>query len=768
MMLGTVFEARPHVVEAMRIRVEGIVQGIGFRPFVWALAKRLGLKGSVANDTSGVLIEIEGNCTSLEAFKVALRHEAPRLAAIERITAEAIPLSGRQQFEILGSEITGQHETLVCPDIATCDECLREVFDPNDRRYRFAFTNCTNCGPRFTIVCGVPYDRALTTMDSFRMCSACEREYHDPADRRFHAQPVCCPACGPRLLLVDRNGREECGDPLNRTASLLRQGNIVAIKGLGGYHLAALARDESAVATLRARKHREDKPFAMMVPDLDTARLLANIDADEAELLLSCRRPIVLLKRRTGTTLAPSICRRSQSIGLMLPYTPLHHMLCRELDEPFVLTSGNLSDEPIAFIDAEARQRLSAVADFHLTHDRAIHIRTDDSVVRSIRGRSLPIRRSRGYAPGPLTLPWKIRRPTLGCGAELKNTFCLAKGRHAFLSHHIGDLENFETFEAFIGGIDHFKSIFDIEPALVAYDLHPNYLSTRYAREVTAVALEGVQHHHAHIASCLAENAEFGPVIGVAFDGLGYGTDGTIWGGEFLIADFEKFQRAAHFEQLPMPGGTAAIRQPWRMAAAYLDAAFGDDLPKALAVIGRNRTNWKNIVNLSRSRINSPLTSSAGRLFDAVASILGIRDIVNYEGQAAIELEQMASPLEESHYPTRIDLADVITIRSTDIIRAMVEDLKYGAAIEVMAARFHNGVAQIVIDTCRVLRDRTGISVVALSGGVFQNALLLHRTLDGLERSSFRVLTHSRVPSNDGGISLGQVVVAAARQKILE
>jgi len=426
---GKALQTRADTIAAKRIRVEGIVQGVGFRPFVWALAQRLRLNGSVANDTSGVLIKIEGSRASLEDFVMALRREAPPLAVIERITAESIPAEGRQRFEILGSDAAGQREALVCPDISTCDECLREVFDPNDRRYRYAFTNCTNCGPRFTIVRGVPYDRALTSMAGFKMCSACEREYNDPADRRFHAQPICCPACGPSLRLFDRSGNEKPGDPIRRTASLLRQGRIVAIKGLGGYHLAALASDESAVATLRARKHREDKPFAVMVPDLGAARQLASIDRDQAELLLNCRRPIVLLSRHTSTALASSICRGNQFVGLMLPYTP--HLLSRELKTPFVLTSGNLSDEPIAFIDSEGQRRLSAIADFHLTHDRPIHIRTDDSVLRSIRGRTLPIRRSRGYAPEPLTLPWEIRRPILGCGAELKNTFCLAKGRYA-------------------------------------------------------------------------------------------------------------------------------------------------------------------------------------------------------------------------------------------------------------------------------------------------------------------------------------------------
>ena len=515
-------------------------------------------------------------------------------------------------------------------DTATCADCLRELSDPADRRHKYPFINCTNCGPRFTIVRDVPYDRPLTTMAPFTMCERCAAEYHDPADRRFHAQPVCCPACGPRLAL---DGDSQ--DPLQAAAELLRRGRILAVKGLGGYHLAADAACEQAVAALRARKHREDKPFAVMAADLAAAAELAEIDAAAAALLTSPARPIVLLPRQPGAAVAPATAPGNRQLGVMLPYTPLHHLLLEAVARPIVLTSGNVSDEPIVYRDDEARETLKGIADAFLTHDRAIHVRTDDSVARAFRGRPMLLRRSRGYVPEPLAVATGFPRPVLACGAELKNTFCLARGRHAFVSHHIGDLENAETLRSFTEGIEHFRRLFDIDPEVVAHDLHPEYLSTKYALELDDVDLEPVQHHHAHIASCLADNGEEGPVIGVAFDGTGYGTDGTIWGGEFLAAGLATFERGGHLAPVPMPGGAAAIRQPWRMAAAYLgDAAEALD-------IRRRQAQWPAVVALAAKGINSPLTSSAGRLFDAAAALLGVRDAINYEGQAAVELEQL-------------------------------------------------------------------------------------------------------------------------------
>jgi hydrogenase maturation protein HypF len=740
----------------VEVRVEGVVQGVGFRPYVHGLAHRLGLAGRVGNDTAGVFMEVEGAEQAVSDFLAALPSQAPPLAVIEQVRTSQLTPTGESGFHIVSSNATGRRDTLISADTATCADCLRELADPTDRRFGHPFINCTNCGPRFTIVRDVPYDRPFTTMAPFAMCSACASEYHDPTDRRFHAQPVCCPACGPRLRLLDAGGAELPGEPLAAAAALLTGGAVLAVKGLGGFHVAALASDAAATALLRARKHREDKPFAVMVADLATAHKMCVIDPVGEQVLSGRRRPVVLLPRRPDAPVAPAVSPGNRSLGLMLPYTPLHHLLLREVAGPIVLTSGNVSDEPIAYQDDDARQRLTGISDAYLTHDRAIHMRTDDSVVRVFRGAELPVRRSRGYAPEPLTLAQPVPRPILGCGAELKSTFCLARGRHAFLSHHIGDLENYETLRSFTEGVTHFRRLFDVTPEVVAYDLHPEYLSTKYALELADVGLVGVQHHHAHIASCLADNNAVGPVLGVAFDGTGYGSDGTLWGGEFLLADLTGFQRMAHLVPVPLPGGAAAIRQPWRMAAAYL----GDDAPHEL--IQRNVQHWDAMRAMVSRQVNAPLTSSAGRLFDAVAAVLGIRDAINYEGQAAIELEQRADLTEHGTYPAAVTEGPALQLHGVDLVRAAANDLRAGVAPEVIATRFHHGVADAIVRVCLMLRDSTGLGVAALSGGVFQNVLLLERTVAGLERSGFRVLTHSRVPPNDAGISLGQVAVAAA------
>jgi hydrogenase maturation protein HypF len=748
-----------------QLRVEGIVQGVGFRPFVHGLATRLGLAGLVGNDTHGVFVEVEGAELAVAAFLDGLEREAPPLAVIERITATPLAPTGIDGFTIVASEPGGERRALISPDIATCDDCLADLADPGDRRHGYAFVNCTNCGPRFTIIRDVPYDRPNTTMGAFELCPACASEYHDPADRRFHAQPTCCPACGPKLRLA---GAPPAADPIAAAAELLREGAVVAVKGLGGYHLAADAASEAAVGALRSRKHREDKPFAVMVADLAMARTLCEVDAVEAGVLASPRRPIVLLHRLPGAPLARQVAPGNRSVGLLLPYTPMHHLLLAAVGRPIVLTSGNLSDEPIAYLDHEAVERLEGVADRFLVHDRPIHMRTDDSVARVFAGRELLLRRSRGYAPQPFTLPWAFRRPVLACGAELKSTFCVAKGRHAFVSHHIGDLENYETLRSFAQGVEHFRRLFEVAPELVAHDLHPEYLSTKYAFDLEAadgVELLGVQHHHAHVASCLADNGEAGPVIGVAFDGTGYGTDGSIWGGELLAADLTGFERIGHLDPVPLPGGAAAIREPWRMAATYLEAALGGAVPDRLGVVARNRERWSQVVALSRSGVASPPTSSAGRLFDAVASILGVRDAINYEGQAAIELEQLADPAERGAYRARIQPGRPFRIPGADLVRSAVEDLGGGAAPDVVAARFHNGVAAAIVAGCELSRETTGLGTVALSGGVFQNLLLLERTVAGLEALGFRVLTHGRVPPNDGGISLGQAAIAGAVER---
>jgi hydrogenase maturation protein HypF len=729
-----------------------------------------------------VFAEVQGDPAAVAEFLALLERQPPPLARIDRVTTRRLVPDGTAGFAIAPSPAPGgPRRALVGADIATCADCLAELADPADRRFGYPFINCTNCGPRFTIVRDVPYDRARTTMGAFIMCGACAAEYHDPADRRFHAQPACCPACGPALSLTAGDGTPLPGGeaPVTAAVARLRAGQIVAVKGLGGYHLAADAASEGAAAALRARKHREDKPFAVMVADVAAARALCEVGEVAAALLASPRRPIVLLPRGGTGTVAAAVAPGNRQLGVMLPYTPLHHLLLRELAGPLIMTSGNVSDEPIAYRDDDARQRLGPIADAFLRHDRAIHIRTDDSVARVQRGAPAVLRRSRGYAPEPLPVPVPFARPVLACGAELKSTFCLGARGHAFLSHHIGDLENVETLASFTEGIDHFRRLFDIEPQVIAHDLHPDYLSTRHAEQLaqaTGAELAGVQHHHAHIAACLADNGEAGPVIGVAFDGTGYGTDGTIWGGEFLIAGLAGFERAGHLEPVPMPGGAAAIRQPWRMAASYL-AVAGD--PGAAgagsAVRGRHEKAWAAVLAMAERGINSPLTSSAGRLFDAVAALLGVRDEISYEGQAAIELEQLADQDEQGCYRaggagtggtgTGGAGAGPLRIAAAGLVRAAAGDLAAGVSAPVIAARFHNGVAAVIEETCLVLRDRTGLAAVALSGGVFQNVLLADRAVARLEGHGFRVLTHRRVPCNDGGISLGQAVVAAARDQ---
>jgi hydrogenase maturation protein HypF len=774
------------------VRVEGTVQGVGFRPFVYSLASRLGLGGVVGNDVDGVFAEVEGPPGAVRKFLLALQSEAPPLARIERVSTRQIPPNGSDSFTIAESEAGGPRRTLVPADSATCADCLAELADPADRRFGYPFINCTNCGPRFTIVTGVPYDRPLTTMAGFAMCARCAAEYHDPADRRFHAQPTCCPACGPALWLADAAGAPLPGDPLAGAAGLICDGGVLALKGLGGWHLAADASCQQAAAALRSRKHREDKPFAVMAPDLAAARLLCELDETEAGLLASWRRPIVLARRLPGAPVADAVAPGNRQLGIMLPYTPLHHLLLAAVGRPMVLTSGNTSDEPIAYRDSDALTRLGGIADAFCGHDRPIHIRTDDSVVRAVRGREMLLRRSRGYAPEPLAVRSAFPRPVLACGAELKSTFCLAKENHAFVSQHIGDLENVETLRSFTEGIEHFRRLFDIDPQVIAHDLHPEYLSTKYALELSDDAgldLVGVQHHHAHIASCLADNGEEGPVIGVAFDGTGFGTDGTLWGGEFLVADLAGFVRGGHLAPVPMPGGATAIRQPWRMAAAYTDAAGVDAAASGLAVAARNEERWADVVTLARRGLHAPVTSSAGRLFDAAAALLGVRDAVSYEGQAAIELEQLAGPVAAvaatgaagtgragtagtgsgrtgaGGYRAGMEPGEPFGVRGADLIAAMAADLGNGVAREVIAARFHDAVVALITDGCLLLRERHGLGTVALSGGVFQNLLLLHGAAARLQAHGFRVLVHSRVPCNDGGISLGQAVVAAAADR---
>ncbi len=755
----------------LRARVEGVVQGVGFRPFVYKLATELELGGWVRNDSRGVLLEVEGSPEALERFLERLAGEAPPLAAVESIRTEDADPDGERGFAIAESDPGGEPEALVSPDTATCVDCLGEVFDPGDRRHRYPFTNCTNCGPRFTIVRGVPYDRPLTTMAGFEMCEACRAEYEDPLDRRFHAQPNACPACGPELRLHDPDGEEASGDAaLLATGAALREGRIAAVKGLGGFHLACLASDDDAVAALRSRKHREDKPFALMAPTMDAARELVDLDAEAERLLASRERPIVIAPRRDGADVAGSVAPRSRELGVMLPYTPLHHLLLADLGAPLVMTSANVSDEPIAYEDWDALERLAKVADLFLLHDRPIHIRTDDSVARSVspaghEQRSILLRRARGYVPESLALPIESPAGILGCGAELKSVFCLAKGARAWVGHHIGDLKNYETLVSFSEGIAHFERLFAVEPEIVAHDLHPQYLSTRYALEREGVPHVGVQHHHAHLAACLAEHGEAGPAIGAIYDGTGYGPDGTVWGGELLAGGLAGYERAGMLWPAPLPGGDAAVREPWRMACSWLAVATDEavpPLPEALQadVSGEQ---WRQVSELVATGLNSPITTSAGRLFDAVAALCGIGARVNYEGQAASELEAAADPGERSAYELPLlETGDALLLDARELVRAVAADAAGGVPVGVISARFHNGLAAATAAACAREAERRGLDLVVLSGGVFQNRLLLELTARAVTGEGLRVLMPQRLPPNDGGISYGQAAVAAA------
>ena len=765
---------RTPVQERREVSVRGIVQGVGFRPFVYALAHRHGLTGLVRNDAEGVYIEVEGGVESLDLFVRAIEEDAPPMAVVDAVDWRQLAALGGRDFRIEESREGVRRRALVSPDVATCEDCLAEVFDPQDRRHRYPFSNCTNCGPRFTITRQVPYDRATTTMSRFTMCPACRREYDDPSDRRFHAQPNACPVCGPRVRLLDRFGHElhaKPDDPILRAARMLRGRAIVAVKGLGGYHLACDPFDGRAVRALRGRKIRQDKPFALMARDLEQARELCRTTPEEEILLTSPARPIVLLERREDTGVADEVAPRQSTLGVMLAYTPLQHLLLHDAGIPLVMTSGNNADEPIAYRDEEAFEQLGDIADFFLIHDRPIHMRTDDSVARVARGETYPIRRSRGYAPSPLRVVESFRRRVLACGGELKNTFCVAKDSHVFLSHHIGDLENYETLTSFREGVEHFCRLFDVRPELVAYDLHPEYLSTKYARELEESGLPatGVQHHIAHVASCLADNGRPGDeiVIGVALDGTGYGTDGAVWGGEFFEGSLEEgFARRGHLEYAPLPGGSAAIRQPWRMALAQLVSLYGEDEAIGLPLAVVRRAGERNVRLMGRliaHELNTPPTSSAGRLFDAVAALVGVpgTERTTYEGQAAVELELASGGPASRGYPFRLRAENDAWVAETQgIIHGVVEDLLSGREPGEISSTFHRTMANMVVAGCEAIREAGGPGAVALSGGTFQNMLLLEQTTDLLESKKFQVYRHRRVPTNDGGIALGQAILA--------
>ena len=751
-----------------RIHVAGIVQGVGFRPYVYRLAIERHLAGQIANTSSGVVIEVEGAAEVVDDFLSSLPAQAPPLALVTEIRVVEIRSTGESDFYILPSDPSASVQTLISPDIATCADCLRELFDPAHRRYRYPFINCTNCGPRFSIVKGIPYDRPQTSMAVFPMCPRCLTEYKDPRDRRFHAQPNACWQCGPQLEFCDSRGqRRSVKDPIAEAVAKLRAGDIVAVKGLGGFHLAVDATNSGTVERLRERKRRIEKPFAVMVSNLETVSHFCMLGAEERELLCLPQRPIVLLPKRDPCPLADSVAPFNSELGIFLPYTPIHHLLFKESGlQALVMTSGNLSEEPIAIGNAEAVVRLGDIADWFLLHNREILLRCDDSVLRRTGGRTRQIRRSRGFVPVPVFLKREFP-PTLAVGGELKNTICLLRGREAFLSQHIGDLENVEAYKFFQEAVDQFQRILEIRPGIVAYDLHPDYFATRWVQKQQGIQAVGVQHHHAHIASCMAENHLEGRVIGFALDGTGYGTDGHIWGGEVLLADYVDFERAAHLAYVPLPGSAAAIREPWRLAVSHLWASFGPDMLKLPIPFFRQIPHAKvlTVLRMMERQVNSPLTSSCGRLFDAVAALINIRHEVNYEAQAAIELEMCRDEAAAGRpYPFGLgEAGDPLQIDSRPLFRAIVEDLLRGATVGEISQRFHDGLVKALAAIAQILRKRTSMNTVCLSGGTFQNACLASHLEQQLQSQGFEVYTHSQVPAGDGGISLGQAVVAAHR-----
>ena len=807
-------------VSGIHISIHGIVQGVGFRPFVYGLAKRLNINGWVQNTSSGVEIEAVGKTKSLEIFSASLKNEAPPLALIETIEIEPCEPNHYSKFEIVKSKIIPNAFQPISPDICMCEDCLEELFDEKDRRFLYPFINCTNCGPRFTIINDVPYDRPNTTMSEFEMCPDCLSEYNNPEDRRFHAQPVACSLCGPHVQLVDSQYSEiepfaidptlpgnlknnKSIKPLLSAQKMLAEGRIIAIKGLGGFHLACDALNHDAVNELRNRKLRVDKPFAVMVADIQHVSKYCKLESNSRMLLESRERPIVILPRIKDCEISSVVAPYQNTIGIMLPYTPLHYLLFSpivglnteiKIPTALVMTSGNISEEPISKDNDEAIKKLSCIADAFLIHNRDINTRCDDSVFQlfissntlnrntktRISAASYPIRRSRGFVPYPLLLPHSINN-ILATGSELKNTFCLTRGRYAFVSHHIGDMENFETLQSFEQAIEYYEKLFKINPEIIAYDLHPDYLSTRYAREraeIQNIKSISVQHHHAHIASCMADNGLSGSdkIIGISFDGTGYGDDKTIWGGEFLYSDYSGYRRVAHLRCTQLPGGDKAIKEPWRIALAWLRTAgipWDKNLPPVKHVFDQHQNNdqFFNVIDRQiETGINAPKTSSVGRLFDAVSALIGIRQIVNYEAQAAIELENLCDPIENGIYQISIKnshensldiLSDPLIFDPEPMLQAISDDFLNKIPVSIISARFHNSIAKIVLDICLILRTQLNSNLIALSGGVWQNLTLLEKTVNNLLQDNFEVITHRRIPPNDGGISLGQAIIAA-------
>ncbi|HEX9198086.1 MAG TPA: carbamoyltransferase HypF [Acidobacteriaceae bacterium] len=763
------------------IEVRGIVQGVGFRPFVYKLAHSLGLTGYVFNSSSGVTIEIEGGEVEVDEFVETLRGEPPQLAEIAGMVVSDVATLRDTGFSIRKSHEERGGFSLISPDAGTCDACWRDFGDPLNRRFGYPFTNCTHCGPRYTIIQDIPYDRATTTMSCFTMCAACAAEYADPNDRRFHAQPNACGVCGPSLELVDRGtSLDNCSftdrdslTTIRKARALLRAGNILAVKGLGGFLLACDAANDAAVAELRRRKRRPDKPFALMARDVADVRKLCGVSAEDEEALLDVRRPIVVLPRLATANVSAGVAPGNDTLGVMLPYTPLHYLLFSDSPDTaseftsLVMTSGNLSEEPIVVSNAEAMRQLENVADWFLLHNRDIAMRVDDSVVRTFEGRERVLRRSRGFVPQTIDLGIEMDE-VLAFGGELKNTFCLTKGRYAILSQHIGDLENYETMQFFEETLARMKHLFRVSPQAVAYDMHPGYWSTRLALSSPIERKIAVQHHHAHIASCMAENHLHGNVIGVAFDGTGFGTDGKIWGGEFMVADFSSFTRRAHLRYVPLPGGDAAVRQPWRMALSYLRDAFGQNIPAAMTRFpGVTEKQLDLVDTMLARRIQTVETSSCGRLFDAVAALLGLASEVTFEGQAAIALETAAvrasknsRRLDAELYPFDVHAASPMILDLRATIAAIAGDVAQSRLAEEISAKFHNTLAAAIVEVCVRIRESDGLTRICLSGGTFQNHCLLERTIVQLRRRGFDVFLHTLVPANDGGIALGQAVIA--------
>ncbi len=757
----------PNITAAKRIDVNGIVQGVGFRPFVYNLALQYDLKGEVANTAAGVSILLEGSPEGIQAFETDLTENCPPLAHIVEITARSASVKPYTEFRIVKSRGQARMSTLISPDVSICDDCLRELFDPNDRRYLYPFINCTNCGPRYTIIDDIPYDRPTTSMRHFKMCDACQTEYDDPTNRRFHAQPNACAQCGPHVSLYDNRCKSlNTEDSIKMAAELIHQGQIVAVKGLGGYHLVVDALNSDAVMRLRRRKLREEKPFAIMSPDLESIREYARVRPEEETLLTSVQRPIVLLQKRNPNLISEAVAPGNKYWGVMLPYTPLHCLLLKNGFSALVMTSANLSEEPIAIDNEDAFERLADIADVFLTHNRDIYLRSDDSILKYTAGHKRYIRRSRGFVPIPVFLNREVPS-ILACGAELKNTICLTKGDKAFLSQHIGDLENMMTLDFFKLTVAHLQRILEVQPEIIACDMHPDYLSSLFAREQTDTRVIEVQHHHAHVVSCMSEHKLEGTVIGLAFDGTGYGPDGTIWGGEVLVADSRQFERAAHLAEVPMPGSNAAIKEPWRMAISYLHATFGEnvldlDLP-LLKEIEHHKINI--LLEMILKGVNCPQTSSLGRLFDAVAAIAGIRQQVNFEGQAAMELEMLAAGPSDAIYDIQWTTHGPFEIQPQTIIRAVVQDVHNGLSPAEISFKFHQTLIALFAEICETIRRRHDLNRVILSGGCFQNSLLLKGLIGQLEAKHFEVYAHQQVPANDGGIALGQAIVAAAQME---